>query len=135
MSTLLRGTPASSGRAAAMARPRMRAERVTITDYKSSDVRDPVRARQRAKESLQLSIYALGYEALTGRLPDAVQLHFLESGLVGRAEVDEKRLARARGQIRQAAAGIRGRDFTARPDYLACSYCAFREICPSSAAR
>src|SRR5439155_6118852 len=26
-------------------------ERVTITDYKTSDVRDPVRARQRARES------------------------------------------------------------------------------------
>ena len=45
------------------------AERVTITDYKSSDVRDPARARQRARESLQLQIYAMGYEAMTGRLP------------------------------------------------------------------
>jgi DNA helicase-2/ATP-dependent DNA helicase PcrA len=113
----------------------MSRERVTITDYKSSDVRDPARARQRARESLQLTIYAMGYEALTGRLPDAVQLHFLESGLVGRAEVDDGRLAKARDQIRQAAAGIRAREFGARPDYLACSYCAFREICPSSAVK
>ena len=44
-------------------------ERVTITDYKSSDVRDPAKARQRARESLQLQIYAMGYEAMTGRLP------------------------------------------------------------------
>ena len=29
-------------------------ERVVITDYKSSDVRDPAKARQRAKDSLQL---------------------------------------------------------------------------------
>ena len=47
----------------------------------------------RARDSLQLSIYAMAYEAMTGRLPDAVQLHFLESGLIGRAEVDPKRLA------------------------------------------
>ncbi len=110
-------------------------ERVTITDYKSSDVRDPARARQRARDSLQLQIYAMGYEAQTGRLPDAVQLHFLESGLIGRAEVDPRRLAKARERIRTAAAGIRRRAFGARPDYLACSYCAFREICPASAAR
>jgi len=109
-------------------------ERVTITDYKSSDVRDPVRARQRARDSLQLQIYAMGWEALTGRLPDAVQLHFLESGLVGRAEVEPKRLAKARAQIARAAAGIRARDFEARPDRLACTYCAFREICPASVA-
>jgi DNA helicase-2/ATP-dependent DNA helicase PcrA len=109
-------------------------ERVTITDYKSSDVRDPAKARQRARDSLQLAIYAMGYEAMTGRLPDAVQLHFLESGLTGRADVDPKRLAKARKQIAQAAAGIRARDYTARPDYLSCTYCAFRDICPASAA-
>ena len=109
-------------------------ERVTITDYKSSDVRDPVKARQRARDSLQLQIYAMGYEAMTGRLPDAVALHFLESGLVGEVAVDPKRLAKARGKIETAAAGMRARDYTPRPDYLACTYCAFRDICPSSVA-
>ena len=110
-------------------------ERVTITDYKSSDVRDPAKARQRARDSLQLQIYAMGYEALTGRLPDAVQLHFLDSGLIGRAEVDRKRLEKARLRIADAAAGMRARDYTPRPEFLSCSYCPFREICPSSVAR
>jgi DNA helicase-2/ATP-dependent DNA helicase PcrA len=111
------------------------AERVVITDYKSSDVRDPAKAKQRARDSLQLQIYAMAYEAMTGRLPDAVQLHFLESGLVGRAELEPKRLAKARAKIATAAAGIRARAFEPRPDYLACTYCAFRDICPSSAVR
>jgi DNA helicase-2/ATP-dependent DNA helicase PcrA len=109
-------------------------ERVTITDYKSSDVRDPVKARKRARESLQLQIYAMGYEALTGRLPDYLQLHFLDSGLVGRVEVDPKRLDKARQKIAVAAAGMRAREYTAKPDRMACSYCPFREICPSSVA-
>ena len=110
-------------------------ERVTITDYKSSDVRDPAKARQRARESLQLQIYAMGYEAMTGRLPDALSLHFLESGLVGEVPVDPARLAKAREKIARAAAGMRARDYTPRPDYLACSYCAFRDMCPASVAR
>ena len=110
-------------------------EEVTITDYKASDVRDPVRARQRARESLQLQIYAMGYEALTGRLPDAVQLHFLESGLVARVDVDPSRLAKARDRIRTVAAGIRAGAFDARPDRLACGTCPYREICPDSLAR
>jgi ATP-dependent DNA helicase UvrD/PcrA len=115
--------------------PLMGRERVTITDYKSSDVRDPVRARQRARESLQLQIYAMGYEALTGRLPDALQLHFLDSGVIGRADVDPKRLEKARARIADAATGMRARDYTPKPAFLACTYCAFREICPSSVAR
>ena len=110
-------------------------EEVTITDYKSSDVRDPAIARQRARDSLQLQIYAMGYEAMTGRLPDAIALYFLESGLIGEVEVDPRRLARARERIATAAAGMRARDYTPKPDYLACTYCAFRDICPSSVAR
>jgi DNA helicase-2/ATP-dependent DNA helicase PcrA len=115
--------------------PGLYPERVTITDYKSSDVRDPVRARERARDSLQLQIYAMAYQAETGRLPDALQLWFLESGLVGRVEVDQKRLDKARESIRRAAAGIRARQFQAAPDYMSCGYCAFRDICPSSAAK
>jgi DNA helicase-2/ATP-dependent DNA helicase PcrA len=110
-------------------------EKVVITDYKSSDIRDPAKARQRAKDSLQLTIYAMGYEAMTGRLPDAVALHFLDSGLVGSVRVDRKRVDKARETIRTAARGIRAREFGAKPDYLACTFCAFREICPSSVAR
>ncbi len=110
-------------------------EHVVITDYKSSDVRDPAKARERARNSLQLSIYAMAYEAMTGRLPDEVALHFLETGLVGRAPVDAKRIDKARDAVRGAAAGIRAREFGPKPDYIACGFCAYREICPSSAAR
>ena len=110
-------------------------EQVTITDYKSSDVRDPVKARQRARDSLQLQIYAMAYEAMTGRLPDSVQLHFLDSGLIGRVPVEPDRLAKARNRISVAATGIRARDYEPQPDTMACTYCPYREICPSSAAR
>ena len=108
-------------------------ERVTITDYKSSDVRDPAKARQRARDSLQLQIYAMGYEAMSGRLPDQVALHFLDSGLVGKVDVDPKRVAKARDRMRAAAAGIREGRFEPTPEPMACAHCPFREICPASA--
>jgi len=115
--------------------PLLPRERVTITDYKSSDVRDPAKARQRARDSLQLTIYAMGFEALTGRLPDAVQLHFLETGIVGRATVDDRRLARGRERIALAAAGIRAAAFEPTPDVMSCTYCPYRDLCPASLAR
>jgi DNA helicase-2/ATP-dependent DNA helicase PcrA len=107
--------------------------RVIITDYKSSDVRDPSTAGRRARESLQLSIYALAYEAQHGKLPDELSLHFLESGLVGRSEATEKRLARAQEKIGVAADGIRSGRFEATPQPMRCGYCPFREICPDAA--
>jgi CRISPR/Cas system-associated exonuclease Cas4 (RecB family) len=72
---------------------------------------------------------------MTGRLPDQVALHFLDSGLVGKVDVDPTRVAKARARIATVAAGIRAGAFEATPDPMACSYCPFRDICPSSAAR
>jgi DNA helicase-2/ATP-dependent DNA helicase PcrA len=110
-------------------------ERVVITDYKSSDVRDQATARERARDSLQLTIYAMAWQAETGRLPDAVALHFLDSGVVGTAEISAARVERGIANIRAAAAGIRAGRFEPRPSYAACSWCAFRDICPASVAR
>jgi DNA helicase-2/ATP-dependent DNA helicase PcrA len=111
------------------------ADRVTITDYKSSDVRDRETANRRARESLQLSIYALAYRAMAGRVPDAVRLHFLDSGVVGEASIDDRRLEKARGLVCRAGEGIRAGTFAATPERFACTYCPFRVICPSSVAR
>ena len=108
------------------------AGRIVITDYKSSDVRDLPTANRRAKESLQLSIYALAHEAQHGSLPDELALHFLESGIVGRAEPSEKRLARDQQKLTSAADGIRAGRFDATPSAMRCGYCPFREICPDA---
>ncbi len=107
--------------------------RVTITDYKSSDVRDPATANRRARESLQLSIYALAWEAQDGKTPDELSLHFLESGLVGRSAPTPKRMARAAEQVTTAAAGIRAGNFDASPSPGRCGFCPYRQICPDAA--
>ena len=129
-----RGPGERRGRRRADPQP-VAAEKVVITDYKSSDVRDPAKARQRAKDSLQLTIYAMGYEAMTGRLPDAVALHFLDRaswGGAGRPQAGRRRPARRSGRRRGGSGPVTS---SRKPDYLSCTFCAFREICPSSVAR
>jgi DNA helicase-2/ATP-dependent DNA helicase PcrA len=106
---------------------------VKIVDYKSSEVRDQKEANKKTKESLQLAIYALAYQERFGRLPDVVELRFLESDIAGNAVLAEKDIAKTKEKILEAAEGIRNRDYTARPTYLACQYCAYREICPKTA--
>jgi DNA helicase-2/ATP-dependent DNA helicase PcrA len=108
---------------------------VVIIDYKSSAVRDQKDADKKARESLQLAIYALAYEQMYNRIPDAVQLHFLESGLAGSARKTVADLQKTRATIEEVARGVRARSFTATPGYMECGYCAFREICPSTAYR
>jgi len=106
-----------------------------IIDYKSSDVTEARRADARARESLQLQIYALAQREMAGRLPARVELRFLESGLVGQHRPTLEDLAEAREAIETAAAGIRARRFEATPSYQVCRECPYNQICPSTATR
>ncbi len=105
---------------------------VRIIDYKSSQIRTQKRADEEARKSLQLSLYALAYREQRGKIPERVELHFLDSGLIGRATRTERDFDKTAAQIEKVAAGIRAGDFKARPSYMACQYCAFQSICPNT---
>jgi DNA helicase-2/ATP-dependent DNA helicase PcrA len=109
---------------------------VCIVDFKTSEVREADRADQRARDSLQLQLYALAYREVHGRLPDRMELHFLnpEAVVVGVVRPEEEWVRRAEEVIDRVSEGIRRQDFTATPDwYRACRYCAFASICPYTA--
>ena len=62
-----------------------------------------------------------------------MELRFLESGLAaGRRPPPEEAVA-TEERIRAAAGGIRRRDFPAKPTFMACGQCPFRDICPHTA--
>ncbi len=109
-----------------------RDEGVVIVDFKSSDVYMQDAADKQAKNSLQLAMYAMAFEKTYSKPVHAVELHFLESGLTGRSCPTEKIYEKTEKSIVEAAEGIRKRDYTARPEYQACRYCAFLDICPSA---
>jgi DNA helicase-2/ATP-dependent DNA helicase PcrA len=77
-----------------------------------------------------LSIYALAYQKQYRKIPNGVELHFLESERVGRAKKTEEDLEKTAALIRKVSYGIRSGDFSARPSYMACRYCAYQNICP-----
>lgn len=109
-------------------------EWVVISDYKSGGKDDEEGNVTRARDALQLQIYALAWRAATGRLPDEVSLRFLDSGKYATVPVDPKRIAKARDRIVEAAEGIQSGSMEAKPDRMNCTYCAYRELCPSSKA-
>lgn len=109
-------------------------EWVVISDYKSGGKDDEEGNVTRARDALQLQIYALAWRAATGRLPDEVSLRFLDSGKHATVPVDPKRIAKARDRIVEAAEGIKSGSMEAKPDRMNCTYCAYRELCPSSKA-
>jgi RecB family exonuclease len=109
------------------------AGRVTILDFKTGQVSDQKAAQKRADGSLQLDIYALAHLRTTGRLPDRVELRFLESGLAAGRRPTLEEVSRTEDRIREAAGAVRLREFPPRPTWMACGQCPFREICPHTA--
>ena len=100
-----------------------------IVDFKTSEIRDQKKADKRTKTSTQLLLYSLAFKEAFGKEPALCELHFVESGLVGSAHFKEKDLDKAASIMEEVAEGVRRRDFTARPDYLNCGYCAYNNIC------
>ena len=103
---------------------------VSIVDYKTSKIDDNKKAHKKAKDSLQLGIYALAYKRIYGVIPNSLELYFIESGTIGRTTFTEDDLRAVEGKITIASKGIRTRDFNPKPSYFACAYCVFKNICP-----
>ncbi|MBI5234042.1 MAG: ATP-dependent helicase [Deltaproteobacteria bacterium] len=101
-----------------------------IIDFKTSRVDDQNKADERAKDSLQLVLYALAYKDYFKRPPSAGELHFVESGLVGTVIYTDKMLDSALGKINEVSEGIKSNEFGARPGYMSCKLCAYSNICP-----
>ena len=110
-------------------------DKVSIIDYKSSQIKDKKKADKRARESLQLAIYALAYQRIFGKIPDSVKLHFLETGIVGETRLDEKALKITIDKIKQASKGIREGIFDPQPSYISCRFCPYQSICPDEGSR
>jgi DNA helicase-2/ATP-dependent DNA helicase PcrA len=105
---------------------------VTIVDFKSSEVRSQKDADQKAKESLQLKIYAAAWLRTENRLPDRLQLYFLESGLCGTIIPDAKKIQETEETIMEVGDGIRQQVFPAKGSAWICGFCAYRSICPEA---
>lgn len=106
-----------------------------IMDFKTSAINAQRDADKRVKESKQLALYALAYQHTFGVLPIAVELYFLESGIIGRYELTEDDLDDIKEDILEVSAGIRQQNFPAKPEYKACTYCAYNQICPHAVIR
>ena len=106
-----------------------------IVDYKTSEVTRQKDADRRVADNLQLKMYSLAWREMSGRLPQRVELRFIETHVVGRREPTEADLEEARVAVEEAAAGIRARRFDATPSRQACRYCAYNQICPFTATR
>jgi DNA helicase-2/ATP-dependent DNA helicase PcrA len=101
----------------------------TIVDLKSSD-----RAQPEEVTETQLHVYALGYQELTGRRPDYVEIYELDEGIRKPRSVDDDFMADVKTKTRAAAEALRTSALPTAPAPKKCSTCDYRGMCTAGRA-
>jgi DNA helicase-2/ATP-dependent DNA helicase PcrA len=100
---------------------------VTIVDLKSND-----RAQAEAVTETQLHIYALGYQELTGRPADYVEIYELDEQKQKRRSVDDDFIDDVKRDVRSAAQALRQNQLPPRPSAKTCGQCDYCNLCSAS---
>ena len=107
-----------------------------IVDYKSSDVTEQKKADQRARESLQLKIYALAWKADDRPPARAGGALVSWNRAWSAATAPPRRISSTRGRRSRPPPGESAqRRFDPTPAYQVCRYCPYNQICPSTATQ
>ena len=102
---------------------RLDTDETTIVDLKSSE-----RAQAEEVTEAQLHVYALGYQELTGRNPDYVEIYELEQRKRKPRSVDEDFIADVKAKTRAAAQALRAGDLPPDPSPR-CRRCDYLGMC------
>jgi DNA helicase-2/ATP-dependent DNA helicase PcrA len=100
----------------------------TIVDLKSTD-----RAQAEEVTETQLHVYALGYQELTGRRADYVEIYELDERKRKPRSVDDDFIAEVKSKTRDAARALRLGVLPADPTEAKCGSCDYPGMCSSCA--
>ena len=101
----------------------------TIVDLKSSE-----RAQAEDVTETQLHVYALGYQDLTGRRADYVEIYELDQRKRKPRSVDDDFIADVKIKVRDAAEALRTNDLPATSSPKKCKACDYRGMCTAGRA-
>lgn len=101
----------------------------TIVDLKSND-----RAQPEEVTETQLHIYAVGYQELTGRRPDYVEIYELDERKKKPRSVDHDFMSDVRSDVLAAAGSLRAGNLPAAPVAAKCARCDYCGMCSAGSA-
>jgi DNA helicase-2/ATP-dependent DNA helicase PcrA len=102
-------------------------DEVTIVDLKSNE-----RAQAETVTETQLHIYALGYQTLTGRNADYVEIYELDEQKRKVRSVQEDFLEEVQRNVRRAANALRKNTLAPAPIKKTCQACDYCNLCTSA---
>ena len=99
---------------------------MSIVDLKTSE-----RSQAEDVTENQLHIYALGYQELTGRRADYVEIYELDEQKQKTRSVDDDFIEDVKTDVGKAAEALRRGRLDANPGKKVCHGCDFRQMCTS----
>ncbi len=105
-------------------------DKTSIVDLKSTH-----RAQPEEVTGTQLHIYALGYQELTGRNADYVEIYNLDKREKKQNSVNEALLDGVKKKVQGAAAALRKGKLEPKPNAEKCGICDYRRMCSAAAAK
>ena len=104
-----------------------------LVDFKSNTT-DSVKLKRKAKDNVQLALYAWAYQVQTGSLPELVAIESIETGARVAETPSPALIEKVQARLSAAMAGIRAQRFDPTPSPLTCSQCPLKRTCYYSAA-
>jgi DNA helicase-2/ATP-dependent DNA helicase PcrA len=103
---------------------RLDTDETTIVDLKTSE-----RSQQENITEMQLHIYVVGHEELTGRTADFVEIYELDERKRKPRSVDGEFVDDVKEAVRDAAITLRGGSLEPKPALELCKACDYRHMC------
>ncbi len=99
-------------------------DKTYIVDLKSTE-----QSQQEKVTELQLHVYALGYQELTGRPADYVEIYELDDGERKLRSVDDDFISDVKSHVKTAASSLRTNVLSPNPDGNRCKKCDLLGLC------
>ncbi len=100
-----------------------------VLDYKTSG--RALERLPRPEGSLQLALYAMGSESLTGKRPDLMGFYYLNHGEVMTTTVQQHHVDTVTEAFHMLADAIEMNEFQPMPEARKCSECVYQSKCPA----
>jgi DNA helicase-2/ATP-dependent DNA helicase PcrA len=104
-------------------------DETSIVDFKSND-----RSQDEGLTEMQLHLYVLGHEALTGTTADFVEIYELDDGTRIPRAVDEDFVSDVKDRTIDAAKALRAGELQPQPVRATCESCDYCKLCTAGQA-
>ena len=101
-----------------------------VIDFKSGKKPGTI-SKNKIKTDIQINMYCLAIQQMTGSLPERAELFFLKDGKHVHYVPNEETITAFTDSIIKLINDINRKYFPANPDFFQCKYCGYRDRCVS----